>query len=218
MTSLDSGDTNRPVFSSTKDHLGGFAMQSILRYSMLCGLLLATTIVPTTAVAQRALPVEKMEIQGFRLGMTVEEVRARLRELGYTETSVYSGISKDEIYNRDLISAIEGKRGKEYVRFKFTSRVPVDQARPTELYLIYYKIPSTEENAKLLSDAVIAKYGPPTVSTQSWWCANPGRAACLKPKQPMMMLGYGNLQLEDSGAFDRVNAYLDAQVTTKPKL
>lgn len=190
----------------------------IIRELALIGLLLLGAAGASEAAARRGLPVEKMEIQGFRLGMTAEEVRARLKELGYKEGTVSTGLGKNKIYNRKIVTAVDAKRDTEYLMFNFTSRVPVDQNRPTELISMMYQIPATPENKESLRKAAIAKYGQPTVPNWGRWCEKPGSNNCLDQKQYVLTLGAGFLQLRDNAADDRVSEYENALEAVKPRL
>ena len=175
----------------------------------------------------RSVDVTPLDVASVELGMSYDQALAAItkhfqlssNEIKRVETSTlysYSRITKSQ-----QPSSMRYKKDGTMLAVSFSVRIPTSQSNPVAVSRIHYGIPNTKENAAMLKESALAKYGQPSDNRRQatlMWCAHYNQIAQCDPGQPKLSLILGSLVLNDPTIEEAGRKYEQNLLTTKPNI
>jgi hypothetical protein len=101
------------------------------------------------------------------------------------------------LMGRQTVVGLSGQSQGVGIIVNFETNNPINVKQPVIVSRISYEMPWSDQNAKAMKAAAIAKYGPPSLSVGvDRWCQD-ARFGCMTPAQAVIELSATKLTLTD---------------------
>jgi len=175
----------------------------------------------------RSVDVTPLDVASVKLGMSYDQAFAaitnhfqlssnEIKQVKYSTIYSYSRITKNQ-----QPSSIKYTKDGTMLEVSFSVRIPVNQSNPVAVSRIHYGIPNTKENAAMLKESSLSKYGQPSDNRRQanlMWCADYNQIAQCEPSQPKLSLSLGSLVLDDPTIEEAGRKYEQNLLKTKPNI
>lgn len=176
----------------------------------------------------RSVDVSHFDVAGVRLGIGYEQAIVALGEHfelnpGESKRLRASTLySRNRITNSELPTRITLKKNNVTLAISFHVRVPPNSTDAVAVTAVSYSLPSTTDNALLLKEAALQKYGAPSDDRRKanlMWCAHYNQISQCEPRKPKLALVGSTLTLTDYSIEDAASRMIEQdQSKTKPRL
>jgi hypothetical protein len=175
----------------------------------------------------RSVDVTAFDLAGIKLGMSYEQTLSTIGKHFQLSSAESKRLKEAAIYSYSRITksqqptSIRFSKDNVSLEASFTVRIPVNPSDPVAVSFIHYALPNTKENAAMLKEAALSKYGPPSDNRRQanlMWCAHYNQISQCEPRKPKLSLAMGSLVLDDWTLEDAVSKYEQDSLKAKPNL
>lgn len=175
----------------------------------------------------RSVDVTPLDVASVKLGMSYDEAFAAITKHFQLSSNEIKRVKDSTIYSYSRITKSQQPSNIKYTKdstmleVSFSVRIPVNQSNPVAVSRIHYGIPNTKENAAMLKESSLSKYGQPSDNRRQanlMWCAHYNQIAQCEPSQPKLSLSLGSLVLDDPTIEEAGRKYEQDLLKTKPNI